>query len=179
MLLGAVAGILASCYPSPDDESSPPSTVVVVEKPELNLPKEAEDWDYIGTYRLQSGGQEWVTKLYVRDTDSICEKQMAREGWGNTMYPNSFTIHSFFQTGSEEWKHQEIYGAARVRLVRVGEITPKKVELILRPNFMIWLGQDGEVPPQQKNINAPFSKYLSFERGLPVVKDKNGVPVVK
>jgi hypothetical protein len=57
----------------------------------------------------------------------------------------------------------------------VGEVTPEKVELILRPNFMIEVGPAGEIPPDREHINARFSKSLSIENGTPVLKDEHEV----
>jgi hypothetical protein len=81
MAFAAVAGTLGSRISTSGDSLAEPATQVVHEKPELKLPLEAEDWDYIGAFFLRSGGQEWETRLYVRDTNSMCEKQIAKEGW--------------------------------------------------------------------------------------------------
>jgi hypothetical protein len=140
---------------------------------DLGLPKGAEHWDRIGDFKLRDGGKERLVKLYYRDTDSISERAMKEKGFATYVYPNSFALHAVYQDDAGKWVHREVYGAARVRFLRVQKTTPEAVVLQLRRNFLVMVrpGDDSEkVLGRGAEINKPFTLALSFQGGVLTAK---------
>jgi hypothetical protein len=171
LLIGALATTLVDCQPTwPTDDQTPELPhVSFVEEPNFTLPEEAANWDHIGTYLIQSKGEECKIRLYVYDSDSVAEKRMAKKEFAPFWYPNSFTLHAFYLSGIGKWEHKELLSVGRVRFVKVGEVTHEKVELILRPNFMIPIISGQKARFDGEDVNKPFSKNVSLEDGVPVV----------
>jgi hypothetical protein len=172
LLLAVVGWAFMGILPNlqSDDQPQEPRAGEAIQKSELKLPDEAKDWDSIGKFSLHSGGRDWEVRLYAYDSDSVAEKEMATKGFACMEYPNSFDLHAFYLTESGTWEHKAIYGAARIRFQRVGEVTIDNVELVFRGNFMITLEPGKKPLVNPAKLNQPFSKMLSIENGVPVLK---------
>jgi hypothetical protein len=169
LIVGSMLVMLFGCCPNSgtDDQAFEPTTPAAVEVPEFKLPDNADYWDDIGTYFIKSDRQNVQLRLYVQDSDITAEKMIKKYGSTSTWYPNSFALHAFYISGSGEWEHKKLFSCARVRFLRVGEVTPEKIELIFRSNFMIWIEPGEKIPP---DTNKSFSQILSIKDGVPEVE---------
>lgn len=150
-----------------------PFTVVELSIERSVFPKEAENWDRIGFFKLKDGENQRLVLLYCYDTDSIAEKQIGRGKMGSFFYPNVFLIHALYKNAAGKWIHKEVISFGRVRFMKVTKATLDEVVLELCPNFRILIkpGEDlAKVVKRAAEINKPFTKSLSFVNGILTAK---------
>jgi hypothetical protein len=133
------------------------------------FPAGADYWDRVGLFKLKDGTADRLVLLYAQDSDSVCDKMMARQGYGMGMYPNSFGLHAVYQDGAGKWVHKEVVGYARVGFTRVAKATPDRLTLELTPKFRVHVdwGQDAsDAIKRVAEINKPFTRSVSFAYGV-------------
>jgi hypothetical protein len=138
-----------------------------------HLPPRARDWDFIGAFKLKDGKKERAVTLYYRDSDSVAQKCMERGEPSFGIYPNLFSVFAVYQDASGKWVHKEIYSAARVGFVGVKRRTPESVVIELSPRFMVFLRPGDNFEERSRwleKANKPFTRRLTFEAGVPVLK---------
>jgi hypothetical protein len=139
----------------------------------IPLPKEAEDWDEIGTYQLKEKGISVRVKLYYFDSDSWTEKLRKKEGVAMGMYPNHFSLHAVYRVGSDPWKHKELFAAARVGFLKVIGCNTKAVRLQIRSKYRLMMNPDGSLPLDEKTIERiyqPVTKTITVKNSVPVLE---------
>jgi hypothetical protein len=138
-----------------------------------HLPKEAQDWDFIGAFKFRDRDKERAIAVYYVDSDSLAEKRSARGQLSVFSYPNFFSVRAVYENCAGTWVHKELYRAARVGFVRVKSRSSEAVVLELSPRFIvsIQLGENFEEKAKWlEEVNKPFEKRLTFEAGVPVLK---------
>jgi hypothetical protein len=145
--------------------------------PPFRLPESGEDWDFVGTFRLQDDrGRVTDVRLYVEDSDSVASNQALREGWGEMTYPNHLQLHAFYRRGDEEWFHKPLSRGARAHFVRVREPSRSEVVLEFRTAYVfnIRLTDDPQkdiaAAMADKRQNRSFIKRLVLVDGIPAIK---------
>ena len=137
------------------------------------FPKNADDWDRIGLFKLKDGDKDRLVLLYCYDSDSVTHKMMTKKDSATCTYPNSFAVHAVYQNDSGKWVHQEVFGFARVRFTKVAKIGPDNLVLECRPNFMIQIKPGDDLKKALKReaeINRPFTESVSFKGGRLIAK---------
>jgi hypothetical protein len=140
----------------PDGPRSPVGTVPNTTDRDAgaHLPKEAERWDYLGTFRLNDCGEERAVVLCCFDTD-----------WAVGCTPNLFALHAVYQGVTGNWVHEKVFSGSRVGFGKVGDSSPEAVSLELH-------GKCSFIRPGVPRVaegNRPFVLRLSFENGVPVI----------
>jgi hypothetical protein len=132
------------------------------------FPKGYDNWDRIGLYALKDGDKDRLVLMNYYDSDSVAEKMIAKKGFASQSYPNFFNVHAVYQDRSGKWKHQEIFGYARVRFMKVEKVAPDHLRLKCRPNFMIRFEAGEDIEKTLKRgaeINKPFTRRVEFRDG--------------
>ena len=132
------------------------------------FPKGHDSWDHIGLYVLKDGDKDRLVLLYYYDSDSVAEKARAKKGFAMRSYPNFFNVQAVFQDRSGKWKHQEVFGYARVRFLKVEKVAPDHLIVQCRPNFMIEIEAGEDIEKALKRgaeINKPFTRRIEFSEG--------------
>jgi hypothetical protein len=132
------------------------------------FPKGYDNWDRVGLYVLKDGDKDRLVLLYCSDSDSVAEKMMAKKGFAMQSYPNFFNVHAVYQDRSGKWKHQAVFGYARVRFMKVEKVAPDHLILQCRPNFMIRIEAGEDIEKALKRgaeINKPFTQRVEFRDG--------------
>jgi hypothetical protein len=132
------------------------------------FPKGVDNWDRIGLFLLKDGDKDRLVLLYYYDSDSVAEKMMAKKGFADKSYPNFFHVHAVYQDRSGNWRHQEVFGYARVRFTKVQEVASDHLILECRPNVMIQIepGESiGKALKRAAEINKPFTHRVAFRDG--------------
>ena len=136
-------------------------------------PEATDAWEPIGLFKLRDDDADRLVLLYYRDSDSVAERKIARNGFAMQMYPNSFDVHAIYQDASGNWVHKQIFGYARVRFKQVARVAPDYLDLECRGNFRIYLdgtaGADALLK-RAAEINKPFSKRIAFISGVLTAK---------
>ena len=138
------------------------------------FPKDVDNLDRVGLFKLKDGHNDRLVLLYYYDSDSVAEKSMAKNGFTMKSYPNFFSVHAIHQVESGKWVNKEVFGFARVRFTKVAKVTPEYLILECRPNFIIRLdllkdtGQ-GSLK-RAAEINRPFTMQVSFVSGVLTAK---------
>jgi hypothetical protein len=131
-------------------------------------PNERDTWNRIGLFVLKDGDKDRIVLLYCYDSDSAAEKRTAKNRFGMRFYPNIFDVHAIYQDRSGTWKHQEVFGYARVRFMKVEKVAPDHLILQCRPNFLVRLESGEDIDKAVKRgaeINQPFTRRIEFFEG--------------
>ena len=132
------------------------------------FPKAHDNWNRIGLFVLKDGDKDRLVLLYYYDSDSVAEKMMTKKGFAMQSYPNFFDVHAVYQDQSGKWKHQEVFGYARVRFLKVEKVAPDHLILQCRPNFMVRIEAGEDIEKALKRgaeINKPFARNVAFSNG--------------
>lgn len=125
-------------------------------------------WFRIGSYSLTVNGASTPVDLYYYDSD--IRPDGAPVQW--TTYPNSFGLYCVWRDTTGEWHHKEVAGTGRCTFHRVVSTKEDRIELELRPKFMIVVESGDNAIEQWKRgeeINKPNPYVLTFRDGVPTL----------
>lgn len=115
LICAFLAGIGSGCAGNSDLRDQPTEAQAEANA-EPSLPADAATWASVGGFTLRDEHQVVKVRVYAADSDTN----------GGYVYPNIFTLHIYFRTGTAPWKAAEPWSASRVGWVGVGRISPKK-----------------------------------------------------
>jgi hypothetical protein len=128
-----------------------------------HLPKEAEEWEFIGAFRVKDGGKERMILLYQYDTDLVAK-------WGSYTIPNSFALHAVYHDEDGKWLHRDVYHVACAGFQRIVETRPEGVTIELAGRSPVTFRPGEDVKKLLDEANKPFQMRLTFENGVPTLK---------
>ncbi len=144
----------------PRNSKPAPPTDPMDKEARKHLPKEAEDWRFLGAFPLTSGDWRRLLILYCEDTSYVYQRT------GLLLYPNFFTIHAVYRDFDGKWVRKTVIGRARVSFVRVKAHSSTSVDLQLRPGVMVMAQPNESIKQMQeraKQINQPFVVSLALD----------------